>query len=63
MFIADFLYVNYVFIISILLSIMLTEYKYLTLSLNFRPLFDSYIRKPQENGSTKQNGITKTKKK
>ena len=33
MFIADFLHVNYVFKISVLLSIMLTEYKYLTLHL------------------------------
>jgi len=51
MFVADFLYVNYVYQNGYLLIVMLTKDKYLTTQLNFGPLFDSYIRTPQESGS------------
>jgi len=51
MFIADFLYVNYIFHTHILLMFMLTEYKYLTFNLTLVHFLNHIFGSRKETGS------------
>ena len=57
MFVADFLYVNYVFRNGVLLSIMLTKDKYLTSRLTSSHFLTLNYERRQERGRAKPNTV------